>query len=117
MVAGGTNSLPIQVHTNKEYHFWLNLHERSLIFYMLHHFITQGLKNILLYSIEIVIDQYFQLILQCYFNGHAVATLVVAGAFLITCFLGRCHLLGTSSPNYLGCLLFSMIWQYKHDLK
>ena len=32
----------------------------------------------LLYSIEIVIDQYLQLILQCYFNGYAVAPLVVA---------------------------------------
>ena len=29
-------------------------------------------------------NQYLQLILQCYFNGHAVAPLVVAGAFLIT---------------------------------
>ena len=83
MVGGDTNSLPIQVHTNKEYHFWINLPERSLIFYVLHHFITQCLKNMLLYSIETAIDQYLQLILQCYFNRHAVASLVVAGAFLI----------------------------------
>ena len=33
-----------------------------------------------LYSIETVIDQYLQLILQCYFNGYAVVPLVVAGA-------------------------------------
>ena len=51
---------------------------------MLHHFIVQCLKNMLLHSIETVIYQYLQLILQCYFNGHAVAPLVVAGAFLIT---------------------------------
>ena len=56
------------------------------MFYMLHHCITQCLKNILLFSIETVIDQYLQLILQCYFNGHAVAPLVMAGAFLITGF-------------------------------
>ena len=30
-----------------------------------------------------VIDQYLQLILQCYFNGHAM---VLAGTFLITGF-------------------------------
>ena len=40
----------------------------------------------LLYAIETVIYQYLQLILQCYFNGHAVAPLVVVGAFLITGF-------------------------------
>ena len=34
-----------------------------------------------------------------------MAPLVVAGAFLITGFLASCHLLGTSSPNYLGSLL------------
>ena len=39
-----------------------------------------------LYSMGTVIDQYLQLILQCYFNGHAVAHLVVEGAFLITGF-------------------------------
>ena len=85
VLAGDTNSLPIQVHTNKGYHFWINLHERSLIFYMLHHFIKQCYIQYL-YSIETVTDQYLQLILQCYFNGHAVAPLVVAGAFLITGF-------------------------------
>ena len=66
--------------------FLINLHKRSLIFYMLHHFIIQCLKNMLLCSIEIVIDQYFQLILQCYFSGHAAAPLVVAGVSLITSF-------------------------------
>ena len=40
----------------------------------------------LLYSIETETDQYLQFILQCYFNGHAVVPLVVAGAFLITGF-------------------------------
>ena len=39
-----------------------------------------------LYSVETVIYQYLQLILQCYFNGHAVALLVVAVGFLITGF-------------------------------
>ena len=53
---------------------------------MLHHFITQYLKNMLLYPIETIIDQYLQLILQCYFKWHAVAPLVVAGALLITGF-------------------------------
>ena len=53
---------------------------------MLDHFITKNLNNMLLYSIEIAIHQYLQLILQCYFNGHAVAPLVVAGVFLITGF-------------------------------
>ena len=159
VVAGDTNSLPIQVHTNKEYHFRINFHERSLIFYMMHHFIIQCLKNMLLYSIEIVIYQYLQLILQCYFNGHAVAVadpgFPVGGmdlrrgtwtpdvaTFQKICmskwknldpwgdmcrarpsldppmsgtpggdryfpdnrFLASCHLLGTSSPNYLGSL-------------
>ena len=80
------NSLPIQGYANKGYHFWIHLHERSLIFYMLHHFIIQCLKDMLLYSIETVIDQYLQLILKGYFNGYAVAPLVVAGAFLITGF-------------------------------
>ena len=35
---------------------------------------------------ETVTDQYLQLILQCYFNGSAVAPLVMACAFLITGF-------------------------------
>ena len=77
MVAGVTNSLPIQVRNNKEYNAWKNGHKKSLIFYMLHHFITQCLTNMFLYSIETVIDQYLQLMLQCYFNGYAVAPLVV----------------------------------------
>ena len=53
---------------------------------MLHHFITQCLMNKLLYLEETVIDQYLQLILQYHFNGYAVASLVAAGAFLITGF-------------------------------
>ena len=58
VVAGDTNSLPIEVHTNKEHHFQINLLKKSLKFNSLHHFITHCLKNILLYSIETVIDQY-----------------------------------------------------------
>ena len=96
--------MTLTVHTNKEDHFWIDLHKKSLIFYMLHLFITQCLKNMFLYSIETVIDQYLQLILQCYLNGHAVALLVVPGAFLIT-FLASCHLLRTLSPNYVDSLV------------
>ena len=40
----------------------------------------------LLYSVEIVIDQYLQFNFAMLFNEHAVAPLVVAGAFLITGF-------------------------------
>ena len=50
-------------------------------------------EEYVLHSIEILVDQCLQLILQCYFNGHTVAPLVVASAFLIT-FLASCHLLG-----------------------
>ena len=50
---------------------------------MLHHFLLQCLNIMLFSAIEIVIDQYLQLILQCYFNGHTVAPLVVTRAFLI----------------------------------
>ena len=39
-----------------------------------------------LYSTETIIDQYLQLILQCYLNLHAVAPLVVAGTYMITGF-------------------------------
>ena len=68
---------------------------------MLHHFITQYLKNMLLYSIETGINQYLQLILHCYFTGHAVEPLVVVDAFLIS-FLASCHILGTSPLNYVS---------------
>ena len=66
---------------------------------MLHNFITQCLKNMFLYSIETVIDQYLQLILQGYFNGHAVASLVVEGAFLIPCFW-----LAVTSWDFVPCV-------------
>ena len=63
-----------------------------------HFFFTMSEEYMSLYLIQIVIDQNLQLSLQCYFNGHAVAPLMVAGAFLITCFwlhvtsLGLCPL-------------------------
>ena len=63
--------------------------KKSLIFHMLHHFITQCLNNMLLHLIETVIYQYFNLILQCYFNGHASG--IPGGGR----FLASCHLLGT----------------------
>ena len=81
MVAGDTNNLPIQVHivhTKNKDDFWTNLLKKSLIFCMLYHFIIQCLKNVLLYSVETV--------LQSYFNGYVVAPTVVVGAFLITGF-------------------------------
>ena len=91
--------------------FWINLHKRSLICYMLPHFITQCLKYMLLYSIETVIDQYLQLILQCYFNGHAVAPLVVTGTFVITGFWLTVTSWGLCSINYLGSLTAVTLWK------
>ena len=53
----------------------IHLHKKSMTFYTfytLHNFITQCLKNMLLYSIETVL--LFVAFLQCYFNGHASGT-------------------------------------------
>ena len=83
-VAGDNNSLSIQMHTDREDCFWISLLNMTLD--MSHHIITQCLKYMLLYSIETVSDQYLQLILQWYFNGHEVAPLVVAIDFLIISF-------------------------------
>ena len=42
MVVGDTNSLPIEVHTNKEDHFWINFHKKSLPFYVISFYHTMS---------------------------------------------------------------------------
>ena len=48
MTPADDNSLPVQVHTNKD-HLSINLHKKSLTFYTLHHFIKNISEELCLY--------------------------------------------------------------------
>ena len=103
-MAGDTNSLPIQVHTNKEYHFWINLYERSLIFYMLHHFIRLFEEYAFIFNRNSdwsIFEAHFAMLFQWACSGTPGG----GRCFLDNTFLASCHLLGTLSPNYLGSLV------------